>query len=161
MGIPTYDHSYLVNKSAALTDKGGTTSYPKFESEQSRGGSSEGLPGADVCEVPAGYLAGVFNFWGLEEDKLLDGTGQPFQGIHYRCDECSQTVRSGNNRCLPPVGPAQDVDVISPMFTMKPCRSWFRPMIQDRLERRGSPSRTVFWRFQRHHNHEIRAGGCH
>jgi len=93
LGVGSYGHSFLVNKSVALTEQGGITAYPPFEPEQPRGDSSDDEPGVDVCGEATGW-GGVFNFWGLVEGKFLDGNGQPLKDIHYRYDKCSRTVRS-------------------------------------------------------------------
>ena len=95
LGVPAYGHSFLVNKSVALTAQGDIAAYPQFEPEQPRGDSSDEEPGVDVCGAKTGW-GGVFNFWGLVEEEFLDQGGNPLQGIHYRYDECSQTVRSGS-----------------------------------------------------------------
>jgi len=94
LGVGSYGHSFLVNESVALMEQGKIAAYPQFEPEQPRGDSSDGGPGVDVCGAETGW-EGIFNFWGLVEGKFLDEKGQPLQGIHYRYDECSQTVRSG------------------------------------------------------------------
>ena len=94
LGAGSYGHSFLVNRSVALTEQGEITAYPPFEPEQPEGDSSDDGPGTDVCGAQTGW-GGAFNFWGLVEGKFLDGNGQPLQGIPYRYDECSQTVRSG------------------------------------------------------------------
>ena len=93
LGVPAYGHSFLVNKSVALTEQGEIAAYPRFEPTQPRGDSADGAPGVDVCGAETGW-GGAFNFWGLVEGKFLDGKGLPLQGIHYRYDECSQTVRT-------------------------------------------------------------------
>jgi chitinase len=94
LGVPAYGHSFLVNRSVALTEQGDIAAYPRFEPEQPRGDSSD-EPGVDVCGAKAGF-GGIFNFWGLVEDRFLDKRGKTLKGIHYRYDECSQTVRSWN-----------------------------------------------------------------
>jgi len=94
LGVGSYGHSFLVNESVALTERGAIAAYPRFEPEQPRGDSSDDGPGVDVCGEVTGW-GGVFNFWGLVESKFLDEKGRPLQGIYYRYDECSQTVRSG------------------------------------------------------------------
>ena len=93
LGVASYGHSFLVTKSAALTQQGDISAYPRFESTQPKGDSSDDNSGTDVCGASGGY-GGVFNFWGLVEGKFLDEKGKPVQGIYYRYDECSQTVSS-------------------------------------------------------------------
>ena len=96
LGVAAYGHSFLVNKTVALTGQGELAAYPPFEPEQPRGDSTDGQPGVDVCGAKTGY-GGVFNFWGLVEGKFLDDKGQPLPGIYYRYDGCSQTVRTCAN----------------------------------------------------------------
>jgi len=93
LGVASYGHSFLVNESVALTEQGEISAYPRFEPTQPRGDSADGQPGIDVCGAKTGW-GGIFNFWGLVEGKFLDANGLPLQGIHYRYDECSQTVRT-------------------------------------------------------------------
>ena len=95
LGVGSYGHSFLVKESVALTQQREIAAYPQFEPEQPRGDSSDDQPGVDVCGAATSW-GGVFNFWGLVEGKFLGENGQPLQGIHYRYDECSQTVRSGH-----------------------------------------------------------------
>ena len=92
LGVPAYGHSYSVKKSDALTPNGDIAPYPPFGPDQPKGDRSDDKPGTDVCGAQTGY-AGVYNFWGLVEEKFLDDNGQPLQGIYYRYDDCSQTVR--------------------------------------------------------------------
>ena len=93
LGVASYGHSFLVNKSVALTNQGKIAAYPPFEPTQPRGDSADDPPGVDVCGAKTDW-GGVFNFWGLVEGKFLDAKGLPLEGIHYRYDECSQTVRT-------------------------------------------------------------------
>lgn len=95
LGVASYGHSFLVKESVALTAQGEVTAYPHFEPEQPRGDSTDDGPGVDVCGEETGW-GGVFNFRGLVEGRFLDMNGQPLQGIHYRYDGCSQTVRPGH-----------------------------------------------------------------
>lgn len=118
LGVPAYGHSFLVEESNALTPQGEIASYPKFEPQQPKGDSSDGS-GVDVCGVNEGY-SGIFNFWGMMEGNFLDQNGQPLQGIHYRYDDCSQTVRSGNRRPSPALRLTVNVPVVSLTFTTIP-----------------------------------------
>ena len=93
LGVASYGHSFLVNESVALTKQGEIAAYPPFEPTQPRGDSADDKPGVDICGAKTGW-GGTFNFWGLVEGKFLDANGLPLQGIHYRYDECSQTVRT-------------------------------------------------------------------
>lgn len=92
LGVAAYGHSFLVNKSVALTGKGEIAAYPPFEPEQPMGDSSDG-PSVDACGVSS-EKSGIFNFWGMVGSKFLDDKGKPLPGIHYRFDNCSETVRA-------------------------------------------------------------------
>lgn len=93
LGVPSYGYSFLVEEPIALTGQGDITAYPRFEPEQPKVDSSDDGSDVDVCGTQAGF-GGLFDFWGLVEDRFLDKRGLPLQGIRYRYDECSQTVRS-------------------------------------------------------------------
>ena len=99
LGVASYGHSFLVNKSVALTEQGEVTSYPKFEPKQPRGDSTDG-PSVDVCGVKT-LDSGNVNFWGMVEVGFLDEEGSPLPGIYYRYDECSHTVRTLHRCSLP------------------------------------------------------------
>lgn len=90
LGVAAYGRSFSVEKSVALDSKGRIASYPKFESKQPKGDSTDSSSDVDVCGVKSGY-GGAFNFWGLVEGKFLGRDGKPLQGIHYRFDKCSKT----------------------------------------------------------------------
>ena len=111
LGVPGYGHSFFVNESVALTDQGEMVAYPPFEPEQPRGDSADDPPAVDICGATTGW-GGVFNFWGLVESKFLDESGQPFLGIYYRYDECSQTVRFMYNLSSSAVGLTKDMHAI-------------------------------------------------
>ena len=119
LGVGSYGHSFLVNESVALTQQVEITAYPQFEPTQPRGDSSDDKPGVDVCGAETGW-GGVFNFWGLVDGKFLDEKGQPLQGIDYRYDECSQTVRVWNSRSLSTVRLTQSSYTFSRTFTTSP-----------------------------------------
>ena len=142
LGVPSYGHSFLVKESVALTEQGGITAYPLFEPEQPRGESSDDEPGVDVCGVQASW-GGDFDSWGLVEGKFLDKRGKPLQGIYYRYDECSQTVRFGNGRCSPTVELTQNAQLISPTFTTPLHKLWFRSMTPGPLKQRENSSKTL------------------
>jgi len=108
LGVAAYGHSFTVNESVALTTQGEMNAFPPFEPGKPKGDSASDEPGVDVCGVQTTW-GDTFNFWGLIEGKFLDEEGQPLQGIHYRYDECSQTVRSGRDRLLPTMGLMQNV----------------------------------------------------
>ena len=144
LGVAAYGHSFLVNKSAALTEQGEMTAYPQFEPEQPKGDSSDDQPGVDVCGAKTGP-GGTFNFWGLVEGKFLDEKGQPLHGIYYRYDECSQTVRTRHSHSLSAVGLTQDICLISRTFTTRPRKSWFRLTMGSRSKPRESSSKTTVY----------------
>lgn len=100
LGVPSYGYSFLVNGSTALTEQGDISTYPRFELEQLRGDSIDDGPGVDFCVTQTDW-GGLLNFWDLVQGRFLDKRGKPLQGIHYRYDECSQTVSSWNGRCSP------------------------------------------------------------
>ena len=141
LGVASYGHSFLVNKSVALTKQGEVAAYPQFGPEQPRGDSADDKPGVDVCGAETGW-GGLFNFWGLVQGGFLDERGQPLQGIHYRYDECSQTVCSGYGRSPSAVGLTQDMYTISRTFTTPPRKSWFRLMTRSRSKPKESTSET-------------------
>jgi len=100
LGVGAYGHSYLVNKSVALTKQGEIASYPPFEPVELIGDSADEGPGeVDVCGAQKTY-SGVFNFWGLVEGKFLGEKGDALPDIYYRYDGCSQTVRTLSRRSL-------------------------------------------------------------
>ena len=139
LGVPAYGHSFLVKESAALTEQGEIAAYPRFEPEQPRGDSSDEEPGVDECGAKTDW-GGIFNFWGLVEERFLDQSGNPLQGIHYRYDECSQTVRFGDSPLFSDHG--TDSHLVSPTFTTQPHKSWFRLTTPSPLEQRESSSKT-------------------
>jgi chitinase len=141
LGVPAYGHSYLVDKLVAFTELGELFAYPPFEPEQPKGDSSDG-PSVDVCGVRSN-VSGIYDFWGLVEGGFLDGSGQPLQGIHYRYDECSQTVRVWRGRFPSTAGLTEGLCVISRMSTTKPRKSWFRLMMGGRSRPREGLSRTL------------------
>lgn len=144
LGVPSYGHSFLVKESVALTEQGDITEYPRFEPEQPRGDSSDDEPGTDVCGTEGGW-GGLFNFWGLVEGRFLDQRGKPLQGIHYRYDKCSQTVRCGNGCYLPTAELMHDTQSISPTFTTQPHKSWSRSMTQSPLKQRENSLKTLVY----------------
>ena len=144
LGVASYGHSFLVNESVALTKQGEITAYPRFEPEQPRGDSADDKPGVDVCGAKTDR-GGLFNFWGLVEGKFLDENGQPLQGIHYRYDECSQTVRSGYGCSLRTAGLTRDVRMISRTFTMPARKSWFHLTMQRHSKPKESSSKVTVY----------------
>lgn len=94
LGVDNYGHSYSVSPSAAFESGTKTlASYPAFDaSKQPLGDAWDDTGSVDVCGVSHGP-GGTFRFWGLIDGGFLTGEGTPADGIYYRYDECSQTVR--------------------------------------------------------------------
>lgn len=108
LGVGSYGHGYHVERDAAVNSAApsdnqppGTipiAAYPAFDNAQQPLGDSWDAyspAGVDVCGNPtsAGGPSGIFNFRGLIDKGLLDHEGNPAQGMGFRYDECSQTVR--------------------------------------------------------------------
>lgn len=108
LGVASYGHSFSVASSAALDSATGEMEpYPAFDaSNQPHGDSWDGDAGVDQCGNPT-PVGGIFDFWGLIEGGFLKSDGTPADGISYRYDNCSQTVRGffylrflpGHRRC--------------------------------------------------------------
>ena len=139
LGVAAYGHSFLVNKTVALTGQGELAAYPPFEHVQPMGDSSDG-PSVDACGVSSPNT-GIYNFWGMN-GTFLDEHGHPLSGIYYRYDNCSQTVRTWRGRFLSAEGLTGRLCVISRMSTTKPRKSWFRLMMGGRLRPKDSLSQT-------------------
>ena len=99
LGVASYGHSYLVDKTSAYADSANSilASYPSFDKSQQPMGDSwdENSPaGIDDCgnQSPGGP-SGVFNFRGLIDQGLLTSNGTAVPDVPYRFDDCSQTVR--------------------------------------------------------------------
>jgi chitinase len=93
LGVPSYGHSFFVLRSDAIVN-GQLASYPPFNcSLQPHGDSWDAPTGVDACGTgnPT-QPGGIFNFWGLVENKWLTALGDPAAGNYYRFDSCSQTV---------------------------------------------------------------------
>jgi chitinase len=98
LAVAAYGHSFHVDPAAAYPN-GDTTlaAYPPFDpAQQPKGDSRDALSpgGIGPCGTsePSGY-SGVFSFAGLIEDGFLKDNGVNADGIGYRFDDCSQTVR--------------------------------------------------------------------
>jgi len=100
LGVPAYGHSFVILNS---TSTGGASSetaqnstlpaYPPYNATLEKHGDRwDGDSGLDVCGVMQGP-GGVYTYWGLMEEGFLNKDGSPAEGIVYRFDECSQTVR--------------------------------------------------------------------
>ncbi|KAL0575358.1 hypothetical protein V5O48_006609 [Marasmius crinis-equi] len=92
LGLPSYGHSFSVNKTDAFRNGSETelAPYPPFNAKIHPTGDRWDDPAGlvDACGVtnPAG---GIFNFWGLVEHGYLNKDGSP--KLPHRFDECSQT----------------------------------------------------------------------
>ena len=96
LGVPAYGHSFAVAPQDAFV-AGSTTelaAYPVFDkTNQPAGDKWDDAAGTlDVCGVVQG-AGGTFSIWGMQETGFLNEKGDPAEGIIYRYDECSQTVR--------------------------------------------------------------------
>lgn len=94
LGVATYGHSFMVNKTSAF--ESGSTNviapYPTFNSSAHPAGDSwDGGAGVDVCGN-AVLPGGILDFWGLIQLGYLNPNGTLKQGIFFRYDNCSQTV---------------------------------------------------------------------
>lgn len=104
LGVASYGHSFSVDSSDAIDcdndDNGVLAAYPTFNSSaQPLGDKWDDEAGTDVCgnAAPAG---GNFDFWGLIDAGFLQANGTVAEGIDYRFDECSQTVRVSIFYCI-------------------------------------------------------------
>jgi chitinase len=93
LGVPTYGHSFSVAPSDAFAPGEKTlAAYPSFNaSNQPLGDTWDGAGSVDICGVYEGP-GGTYNFWSLIDDGYLTEEGKAANGIHYRYDDCSQTV---------------------------------------------------------------------
>jgi chitinase len=94
LGVASYGHSFSVSPSAAFESGTKTlAAYPAFNaSKQPPGDVWDDTSSVDVCGVSHGP-GGTFRLWGLIDNGFLTKEGMPADGIYYRYDECSQTVR--------------------------------------------------------------------
>ena len=118
LGIASYGHSFYVTTTAAVDAAGNVTLYPPFDKTKQPLGDSDApgtataskcsfiyqftktdlvnspFAGTDACGNPGTpAVSGIFNFKGMVSTGFLDASGAPAQGINYRFDNCSQTVR--------------------------------------------------------------------
>jgi len=93
LGLAAYGHSFSVAPSDAfVSDTTTLAPYPAFNaSNQPLGDAWDNTSGVDICGVYEGS-GGTFTFWGLVDNGFLTEDGVPVGDIHYRYDECSQTV---------------------------------------------------------------------
>lgn len=101
LGVASYGHSYSVKPSDAFVSGTKTlAAYPAFNSSnQPVGDAWDNTGGTDSCGVYQGS-GGTFNFWGLVDGGFLNSEGTNAEGIYYRFDSCSQTVRVPLNEGL-------------------------------------------------------------
>jgi chitinase len=97
LGFASYGYSFLVNKTDAF-EPGSTNllaPYPKFNASAHPKGDSwdSDDTGVDMCGN-AVFPGGTIEFWGLIQLGYLNPNGTLKQGIFFRYDNCSQTVRS-------------------------------------------------------------------
>jgi len=94
LGVPSYGHSFSVNKTSAF-ESGSTTqlaAYPAFNASDFPLGDS--WDNAATVPDACGNLetnGGVFDFWSLIEAGYLDTEGNFTSAYPSRFDECSQT----------------------------------------------------------------------
>jgi chitinase len=120
LGVASYGHGYHVSQDAAFdktqsqslalsllaSDPGNSSqpigtrplaAYPPFDASQQVIGDAWDIyspPGTDQCGNPTeGGYSGIFNFRGLIEKGWLNEGGDPVEGMGFRFDNCSQTVR--------------------------------------------------------------------
>jgi chitinase len=108
LATASYGHSYFVTQDDAFagasadgTQPPGTrplTAYPPFDRLQQPFGDSWDTiapAGPDECGAYSpGGPSGIFNFRGLVEQGFLNQNGTAIDGMGFRFDHCSQTVRS-------------------------------------------------------------------
>ncbi len=94
LGVPSYSHSF-VTLSPQPGGSGQTKApeYPLYSSIKHQGDRWDVATSTDVCGKQGGF-GGTFEYWGLIEEGFLNSDGSPREGIQYRFDNCSKTVRS-------------------------------------------------------------------
>ena len=100
LAVPSYGHSFSVNSSDAFVSGTKTlAAYPAFnKSNQPLGDVWDDTPSVDACNNTQAQ-GGTFRFLGLIDEGFLTTNGTPAEGIYYRYDACSQTVRKPSPRC--------------------------------------------------------------
>jgi chitinase len=105
LGVPAYGRSYSVAPSDAFeTGTKTLAAYPAFNSSNQPlgdkwddgGGTDAG--GTDACGN-CSASGGTFTLWGLIDGGFLDTNGTTAEGIYYRYDSCSETVREPRQEC--------------------------------------------------------------
>ena len=108
LGVASYGHSYMVNKTDAFESGSSNllAPYPKINpSVHPKGDSWDSGAGVDECGnavLPGGNV----KFWGMIQLGYLNPNGTLKEGIFFRYDNCSQTVSSPFCLC-----------VVEPVFT--------------------------------------------
>lgn len=93
LGVPAYGHSYVVPPTQISSPNVTHLSYPPFDlSLEQVGDSWSGNGGLDVCGDVKGP-DGTYTYWGLMQQNFLNTNGSVKDGIEYRFDGCSMTVR--------------------------------------------------------------------
>lgn len=99
LGVAAYGHSFRVDSADAFdceaSDDGSIlAANPPFDaSNPPTGDAWDDAAGTDQCGNVSGP-GGLFDFWGLIQAGFLFENGTVAEGIDYRFDECSQTVRT-------------------------------------------------------------------
>jgi chitinase len=100
LAVPAYGHSYSVAPSDAFeTGTETLAAYPAFNSSnQPLGDKWDDAWSTGACGK---YTApgGTFTLWGLVDGGFLDTNGTTAEGIYYRYDSCSETVRKPRQEC--------------------------------------------------------------
>ncbi|KAJ3856394.1 glycoside hydrolase family 18 protein [Lentinula lateritia] len=92
LGVPSYGHSFSVNKTSAFVSSTELAAYPPFNASVFPLGDSwdTGATEPDACGLLESN-GGVYDFWSLIENGFLDTEGNFTSGFPHRFDECSQT----------------------------------------------------------------------
>ena len=97
LGVPAHAKSFVL--SANPTAANGTwpasipsSPFPPYNPALQRLGDRWDGSGLNVCGDMEGPT-GTFTYWGLVEEGFIRSDGTPAEGIQYRFDNCSQTVR--------------------------------------------------------------------
>ncbi|KAF8631783.1 hypothetical protein AX17_004998 [Amanita inopinata Kibby_2008] len=93
LGVPAYGHSFAVAPSDAFTDSTSQTiaAYPHYNDQEKRAGDRwDGGWTTDICGNEQGP-GGIYTYWGLIDEMILNKNGTVHEGISYQFDDCSQT----------------------------------------------------------------------
>jgi chitinase len=96
LGVASYGHHYNISRGspAAFTQAGvAAATCGAFGSRVQSNFTWDGTEGVDACgnALPSG---GIWDFNSMVGGGYLDTSGKPADGIEYRFDSCSQTVRA-------------------------------------------------------------------